>query len=198
MKTRLCRFTDVEQARTPLIEAYADVRAPLLHLPNYAVSTVTERLERYGRTPGFEAVLAFDAKDRPVGYAYGNTVQAGDLWWSRIGDDLDAEYTRAPTLALREIGVTLAFRGSGLARRIHDELLAGRADRYASLMVNPAAGEGKVRRVYESWGYKAIGPVQPAPDSPVLTAMVRPLTSRTGPEIDQPNTAAGRRNTRSA
>ncbi|WP_331719285.1 GNAT family N-acetyltransferase [Streptomyces sp. NBC_00158] len=177
MTIQLRRFTDVEQARGPLIEAYAEVRAPLLHLPNYSVPTLAERLERYGRTPGFAAVLAFDAEDRPVGYAYGNTVRAGDLWWKRISDDLDAEYTRAPTLALREIGVTVAFRGTGLARRVHDELLAGREDRYASLMVNPAAGEGKVQRVYESWGYEAIGPVQPAPDSPVLTAMVRPLNA---------------------
>ncbi|MEU9035275.1 GNAT family N-acetyltransferase [Streptomyces sp. NPDC048352] len=174
MTTRLRRFTDVEQARGPLIEAYAEVRAPLLHLPNYAVPTLAERLERYGRTPGFAAVLAFDAEDRAVGYAYGNTVEAGDLWWKRIGD-LDAEYTRTRTLALREIGVTVPHRGTGLARRIHDALLAGRADRYASLMVNPAAGDGKVQRVYESWGYEAIGPVQPAPDSPVLTAMVRGL-----------------------
>ncbi|RST05479.1 GNAT family N-acetyltransferase [Streptomyces sp. WAC07149] len=177
MTTRLRRFTDVEQACLPLIEAYSDVRAPLLHLPNYSVPTLAERLQRYGRTPGFSAVLAFDAEDRPVGYAYGNTVQAGDLWWRRISNDLDAEYTRAPTLALREIGVTAALRGTGLARRIHDELLAGREDRYASLMVNPAAGQGKVQRVYEAWGYAPIGPVQPAPDSPVLTAMVRPLNA---------------------
>lgn len=175
MTIRLRRFTDMEQARGPLIEVYAEVRAPLLHLRNYSVPTLAERVERYGRTPGFAAVLAFDAEDRPVGYAYGNTVEAGDLWWKRIGNDLDAEYTRTPTLALREIGVTVPFRGTGLARRIHDELLAGREDHYASLMVNPAAGDGKVQRVYESWGYEAIGPVQPSPDSPVLTAMVRDL-----------------------
>ncbi|RSS34063.1 GNAT family N-acetyltransferase [Streptomyces sp. WAC07061] len=189
MTTRLRRLTDLRQARGPLVEAYADVRAPLLHLPNYSLRALAERLERYGQAPGFAAVLAFDAGDRPVGYAYGNTVEAGDLWWKRISDDLDTEYTRAPTLALREIGVTVPFRGTGLARRIHDELLAGREDRYASLMVNPAAGQGKVQQVYASWGYEAIGPVQPAPDSPVLTAMVRPLNAY--PAHDRPGTSGG-------
>ncbi|MCX5381077.1 GNAT family N-acetyltransferase [Streptomyces sp. NBC_00091] len=176
MTTRLRRFTELEQAGGPLIEVYAEVRAPLLHLPNYAVSTFADRLERHGREPGFGAVLAFDADGRPVGYAYGNTVEAGDRWWKRIGD-VDAEYTSSPALALKEIGVTVPYRGTGLARRVHDELLAGREERYVSLMVNPAAGEGKVQRVYESWGYEAIGAVQPSPDSPVLTAMVRPLNS---------------------
>ncbi|AZM94050.1 GNAT family N-acetyltransferase [Streptomyces sp. W1SF4] len=174
MTARLRRFTELEEARDPLLTAYADVRAPLLHLPNYAVPTVAERLDRYGRTSGFTAVLAFDAEDRPVGYAYGNTVEAGDLWWTRIGD-LTGAYTRSPTLAVREIGVTTPHRGTGLARRIHDALLADRAERYASLMVNPAAGEGKVLRLYESWGYEPIAPVRPSPDSPVLTAMVRPV-----------------------
>ncbi|MFF4647024.1 GNAT family N-acetyltransferase [Streptomyces sp. NPDC001389] len=176
MTTRLRRFTDIEQARSPLVAVYADVREPLLHLPNYAVPTFADRLERHGREPGFGAVLAFDAEDRPVGYAYGNTVEAGDRWWKRIGD-VDEEYTRSPALALKEIGVTVPRRGTGLARRIHDELLAGREERYVSLMVNPAAGEGKVQRVYESWGYRAIGTVRPSPDSPALTAMVRPLAS---------------------
>ncbi|MFF2194537.1 GNAT family N-acetyltransferase [Streptomyces sp. NPDC058157] len=176
MSTQMRRFTGIAQASAPLIAVYAKVREPLLHLPNYAVPAFAERLERHGREPGFEAVLAFDGGGQPVGYAYGNTVEAGDRWWKRIGE-VDEEYTTAPALALKEIGVTVPHRGTGLARRIHDELLAGRNERYVSLMVNPAAGEGKVQRVYESWGYLAIGAVQPSPDSPVLTAMVRLVNS---------------------
>ncbi|GAA0312667.1 GNAT family N-acetyltransferase [Streptomyces polychromogenes] len=174
MKTRLRSHADVEQVAASLLEVYAQVREPLLHLPDYAVSTVAERLERYGRTPGFTAVLAFDREDRPVGYAYGNTVEAGDLWWRRMRD-VDERHTQAPALALREIGVTIPHRGTGLAREIHDTLLAGRSEPFASLMVNPAAGDGKVRRVYESWGYAAIGTCRLSPDAPVLTAMIRKL-----------------------
>lgn len=42
-----------------------------------------------------------------------------------------------------------------------------------TLMVNPAAGDGKVRALYESWGYEDIGQSQPSPASPVLTVMIR-------------------------
>ncbi|MER7912174.1 GNAT family N-acetyltransferase [Streptomyces sp. NPDC096068] len=177
MTVRLRRYTsapeDVEQVVAPLLAAYAKVREPLLHLPNYAVPAFAERLERHSGEPGFGAVLAFDAEGRPVGYAYGNTVESGDRWWTRMGD-VDPALTRSPTLALKEIGVTLPHRGTGLARRIHDELLAGRDEAYVSLMVNASAGDGKVRRVYESWGYETIGTSRPSPESPVLTAMIRP------------------------
>lgn len=42
-------------------------------------------------------------------------------------------------------------------------------------MVNPLAGDGKVHRLYESWGYEDLGHSQPSADSPVLTAMIRPV-----------------------
>ncbi|MFE3073495.1 GNAT family N-acetyltransferase [Streptomyces sp. NPDC059247] len=176
MTPRLRRYggADLRQVVVPLIAVYARVREPLLHLPNYAVATFAERLERHGGEPGFGAVLAFDDEDRPVGYAYGNTVEEGDRWWTRMGE-VDARFTRTPALALKEIGVTTPHRGTGLARRVHDELLAGRAEAHVSLMVNAAAGGGKVRRVYESWGYTAIGTSRPSPDSPALTSMIRPI-----------------------
>ncbi|WP_411158556.1 GNAT family N-acetyltransferase [Streptomyces sp. CBMA291] len=157
-----------------MLAVYARVREPLLHLPNYALSVFAERLERHGGEPGFEAVLAFDGEERAVGYAYGNTVESGDRWWRRM-DDVDPVFTRAPALALKEIGVTPAHRGTGLARRVHDTLLAGRPEPYVSLMVNASAGDGKVRRVYESWGYEPIGTSRPSPESPLLTAMIRPI-----------------------
>ncbi|WP_369149422.1 GNAT family N-acetyltransferase [Streptomyces sp. R44] len=160
----------------PLIAAYAKVREPLLHLPNYAVPTFAERLERHGREPGFGAVLAFAPEGRPVGYAYGNTVESGDRWWTRMGE-VDAGFSGSPALALKEIGVTVPYRGTGLARRIHDELLAGRSETYVSLMVNAAAGDGKVQRVYESWGYQVIGMSQPSPESPLLSAMIRKIAT---------------------
>ncbi|WP_282697572.1 GNAT family N-acetyltransferase [Streptomyces sp. CC208A] len=177
MTPRLRRYTntpeDVGLVVAPLIAVYAKVREPLLHLPNYAVPTFAERLERHSGEPGFGAVLAFDAEERPVGYAYGNTVESGDRWWTRMGE-VDTEFTGSPALALKEIGVTVPYRGTGLARRIHDELIAGRSEAHVSLMVNAAAGDGKVQRVYESWGYRVIGTSRPSPESPLLSAMIRP------------------------
>ncbi|MGW6865348.1 GNAT family N-acetyltransferase [Streptomyces sp. NPDC054904] len=173
MTPRLRRFTDIEQAAPPLIVVYAKVREPLLHLPNYAVATFVDRLERHGTDPGFEAVIAFDDAGQPIGYAYGNTVESDDRWWKRM-DDVNPQFTTAPALALKEIGVVEPYRGTGLARRIHDELLAGRVESSVSLMVNPAAGSGKVQALYETWGYRGIGGVQPSPESPPLVMMIRP------------------------
>ncbi|WP_406197030.1 hypothetical protein [Kitasatospora sp. NBC_01560] len=41
-------------------------------------------------------------------------------------------------------------------------------------MVNPLAGDGKVQRLYETWGYVAFNAQPPSWDSPRLTAMIRP------------------------
>ncbi|MFI5982079.1 GNAT family N-acetyltransferase [Streptomyces sp. NPDC051555] len=172
MTIRLRRYTDLEQAAAPLIAVYAKVREPLLHLPNYAVPTFADRLERHGREPGFVVVIAFDNEGNPVGYAYGNTVEAGDRWWTRA-EGVDPKHTTEPCLALKEIGVTVPHRGTGLARRIHDRLLARRTEPVVALMVNPTAGDGKVQRVYKAWGYETIGSAQPSPDSPPLVMMLR-------------------------
>ncbi|MET8566372.1 GNAT family N-acetyltransferase [Streptomyces flaveolus] len=165
-------FTDLEPARGDLLDVYAEVRAPLLHLPNYAVTAFGERLDRHGAEPGFAAVLAY-ADGQPVGYAYGNTIEHGDRYWQRTTPPPADQYTRRPALALKELGVRPAWRKTGTARRIHDALLAGRDEPHVTLMVNPAAGDGKVHALYRSWGYEDIGQSQPSAASPILTVMIR-------------------------
>ncbi|WP_405009927.1 GNAT family N-acetyltransferase [Kitasatospora sp. NBC_01539] len=165
-------FTDLADIRATLIEVYADVRAPLLHLPNYALPAFAERLDRHGTEPGFEAVVGF-VENEPVGYAYGNAVGPGDRWWTRMAESMPADITDIPTLALKEIGVREPWRGTGVARRIHDALLQRRPEKQVGLMVNPAAGDGKVMALYESWGYRAINNVRPTPEAPPLVAMIR-------------------------
>ncbi|MGW2826504.1 GNAT family N-acetyltransferase [Streptomyces sp. NPDC001443] len=165
-------FTALGAIRGDVLDVYAEVRAPLLHLPNYAVTAFGERLDRHGGEPGFTAVLAY-AAGRPVGYAYGNTIEHGDRYWQRTSPTPAQRYTERPAVALKEIGVGPAWRKTGTARRIHDALLAVRDEPYVTLMVNPAAGDGKVHDLYRSWGYGDIGQSQPSPASPVLTVMVR-------------------------
>jgi GNAT superfamily N-acetyltransferase len=81
--------------------------------------------------------------------------------------------TKHQAAALKEMGVRPAWRNIGAARRIHDALLDKRDEPFVTLMVNPAAGEGKVHALYKSWGYEDIGQSQPSPTSPVLTVMIR-------------------------
>lgn len=165
-------FTDVGPVRGDVIDVYAEVRAPLLHLPNYAVTAFGERLDRHGAEPGFAAVLAY-VEGEPVGYVYGNCIEHGDRYWQRTAPEPAQEYTSRPAVALKEIGVRPAWRKTGTARRMHDAFLATREEPYVTLMVNPAAGDGKVHALYRSWGYEDIGKSQPSPASPVLTVMIR-------------------------
>jgi GNAT superfamily N-acetyltransferase len=118
------------------------------------------------------AVLAY-ADGHPIGYAYGNAIERGDRYWQRTMPPPADEYTERPAVALKEIGVRASWRGRGTARSIHDALLATRDEPYVTLMVNPAAGEGKVHALYMSWGYEDIGQSRPSPASPVLTVMIR-------------------------
>jgi GNAT superfamily N-acetyltransferase len=171
----LRRFNDLGPARQALIDVYAEVRAPLLHLPNYRVEVFAERLDRHAGEAGWEAVLGFD-NGEPVGYAYANTLTVDDRWWARMIEPLSDGFTAVPTMVVKEIGVRPPWRGTGTARRIHDELLAHRTEERAALLVNPLAGDGKVQRLYEAWGYIAFNSQQPSPESPKLTAMIRPRT----------------------
>ncbi|MCG7524068.1 GNAT family N-acetyltransferase [Streptomyces sp. OfavH-34-F] len=165
-------FSTLEPIRGDLLDVYAEVRAPLLHLPNYAVTAFGERIDRHSTEPGFTAVLAY-ADGQPVGYAYSNTIEHGDRYWQRTSPAPAKQYTERPARALKEIGVRPAWRKTGTARRIHDALLSTGDEPYATLMVNAAAGDGKVHALYTSWGYENIGRSRPSPASPVLTVMVR-------------------------
>ena len=165
-------FTTLDTVRGDLLDVYAEVRAPLLHLPNYAVTAFGERLDRHGTEPGFVAVLAY-AEGHPVSYAYGNTSEHSDRYWQRTTPAPAERYTERPAVALKEIGVRPAWWKTGTARRIHDAFLTAHEEPFVTLMVNSAAGDGKVHALYESWGYEDIGQSQPSPASPVLTVMIR-------------------------
>ena len=124
---RLVRTEDLSTIRGTLLDLYADVRAPLLHLPHYSVKSFAERLDRHGTEIGFKVVVGFDGGE-PVGYAYANTLTPDDRWWARMDNPLPDGFTKVSTIALKEIGVRLKWRGTGTALRIHNELLAGRTE----------------------------------------------------------------------
>ncbi|MEU6312429.1 GNAT family N-acetyltransferase [Streptomyces sp. NPDC047014] len=153
---------------------YAEVRAPLLDHPNYQVPVFLERLDRHASERGWAVAVAYGEGGQAVGYAYANTIGPADRWWKRMAAPVAAPFTGQDAVAVKEIGVAPAHRGTGLARQMHDGLLADRAELYVTLMVNPAAGDGKVMRLYEGWGYREIGGVQPSPESPWLVCMGRP------------------------
>ncbi|WP_234354645.1 acetyltransferase [Streptomyces sp. NRRL WC-3618] len=56
---------------------------------------------------------------------------------------------------------------------MHETLLAERDEERATLLVDPTRSEGRLKAVYESWGYRDIGDQQPFDDSPVFATMLR-------------------------
>jgi hypothetical protein len=92
---------------------------------------------------------------------------------------LPAEYTAEDgrrTLALNEILVRQQWRGAhgkGAAHALHEELLSERQEQRVTLLVNPLRSDGRLKAVYEAWGYKQVGSQQPFADSPVFASMMR-------------------------
>ncbi|MCX4661127.1 GNAT family N-acetyltransferase [Streptomyces uncialis] len=175
--------SDVDAVWATLIDIYAEVRADELHQLHYSVERYAERLARHASAPGWEATIGYDSAE-PVGYVYVNTVQPGDRWWTRMAPPLPDKCSNIPTVVLREGMLRRPWRGMGLGKRGHDELLANRPEEQVSLLVNPLAGNGKVQRLYEAWGYEAVSTQQPSPDGPVLTAMLRAVRATSARSAD--------------
>ncbi len=164
---------EIDSVWNTLIDIYAEVRADQLHQPHYSVERYAERLTQHAAQPGWEVVVGYDGAE-PVGYAYVGTLSGSkDRWWQRMTPSLPEDCTGTPTVALKEIMLRVPWRGKGIARRIHDDILAHRSEEQVILLVNALAGNGKVKTLYEEWGYWKIGEQQPSPDGPVLTAMLR-------------------------
>ncbi len=84
--------------------------------------------------------------------------------------------TGSRTFAVQEVLVREAYRGTagaGTSRLLHETLFAERDEERATLLVDPTRSGGRLKAVYESWGYRNIGEQQPFEDSPVFATMVR-------------------------
>ncbi|MFD5696538.1 GNAT family N-acetyltransferase [Streptomyces lasiicapitis] len=181
MSVELRHYRDVEVVRQTIVDIHLEVRLRDFGLVGdfYSAERFNDRLTMHRSVPGWEAVIAYDG-DQPAGFAYCTPLGPTTRWWSSMTTPLPEGYTDedgARTLALNEIVVRRNWRGTGLAQRIHEELLKGRQEKRVTLLVNPAPSDGKVQKLYEQWGYEPIGTQQPFPDSPVMTAMTRPLHS---------------------
>jgi GNAT superfamily N-acetyltransferase len=173
------RTGDVEEVRRTVLDVHAEVRGDfgLLGKPFNSVERFGERLVGYAQRPGWESVVVH-VDGTPAGFAFGTPLAPDTRWWSSMTTPLPDGYTvetGSRTFAFQEICVRGPWRGRGVARRLHDELLTGHAEERVTLLVNPAAGDGRVRAVYESWGYRQVGEQQPFEDRPVFAVMMRAL-----------------------
>ncbi|WP_405796250.1 N-acetyltransferase [Streptomyces sp. NBC_01506] len=180
------RISDVNAVRELILGIHVEVRGEfgLMDRPFYQRDRFDERLTAYSSRPGWEAVIAYHGEE-PVGYVFAVPLGENTGWWSAERTPLPDEYVTEDgtrTLALNEVLVRRPWRGSqgrGTARALHEELLSRRQERRVTLLVNPALSDGRLKAVYESWGYQQVGSQQPFADSPVFATMMRdPLRQR--------------------
>ncbi|WP_311766129.1 GNAT family N-acetyltransferase [Streptomyces telluris] len=137
-------------------------------------------VDHWSQGPGWVCIISHDDDQdgQAVGFAYGAPLPTGSPWWSKIAG-LDPEFTHetgSRTFAVSEVVVRPQWRKTGTSTRLHEELLTGRHEERATLLVDST--HPKVQALYEAWGYSALGQTKPFADAPVMTAMIRPLTPR--------------------
>lgn len=166
---------DFLRVRQQLIDVYAEVYAreaeadPFFSLPRF-----TARLDGHARRPGWACAVG-EISGEVVGYAYGRPDSVDE--WRQVSDVVSPgvyDYGVGDDMfGLCEIMVRIPWRGTGIARTVHDELMRHRPESRASLLVERA--HPRVRATYERWGYRAVATSQPFPDAPVYDAMVLDL-----------------------
>lgn len=131
--------------------------------------------------PGFRLATARSG-DEYVGFGYGFLLPADTRWWAGLDDPAGEEFAREDgrrTFALIDYGVLPAWRGRGVGRAVHDELLAGSGARRATLSVQPKAAE--TQEIYRRWGWRTVSsktmdPPVPAPVFDILVLEQMPVT----------------------
>ncbi|MFC3966486.1 GNAT family N-acetyltransferase [Nocardia jiangsuensis] len=140
-----------------------------------------ERFDAYtspDRPSGFELVIV-TIDGEPVGQTWGWPLGQRSGWWGglRLDDGDHEEFTAEDgrrTFALSEIMVAKEWTGRGLARALHDELLGGRGEQRATLLVDPVNDRAYDR--YARWGWSKVGTLRPNwPDAPTFDVLILPL-----------------------
>jgi ribosomal protein S18 acetylase RimI-like enzyme len=98
-----------------------------------------------------------------------------ELLTARIGDKLVGVvfgFTEIPgeQFALCELMVSPAYQRQGIAKRLHDELLARRREPRADLYVRK--DNAPAQAAYKKWGWTKIGDVQPTPEAPNFDELI--------------------------
>ena len=168
--------TETLTMRELLVPIYAETHAHLLpDEPWNAPEVWWERLaDSYAKTRDFDLVTGWD-DDVLVGYAFGSPNDTGKSW-PRIHAVFRHLVPAGPIYVFREFAVRPDRQRLGYGRLIHDELLRGRPEQAAHLLLrkdNDAA-----RAAYRSWGWLPAGEVKPFDDSPTFDAMALDLTAR--------------------
>jgi ribosomal protein S18 acetylase RimI-like enzyme len=160
---------------TVIVPVYEATHADVINDPFYSAERFVERVRGYMKAPGFEIVAA-EMNDEPVGLTFGYTLPESARWWQGLTTPVESSLIREDghrTFALCELMVHPDWQRQGVAYALHNELLGGRAEERATLLVredNLAA-----QSAYAKWGWRKIGKLKPYPDSPNYDALILQL-----------------------
>lgn len=165
----------MQAQKAELLAVYQEVYIERLNQPFFHPDRFWQRLEGYASRDGFRLVTGrLDAE--LVGFTLGETLPENSGWWRGFKGDAQPELLRETgtrTFAINELMVRPAWRRRGYAKVLSRELLEGRQEERATLLVR--AENTPAYRAYLSWGFEVIGQLQPFDDSPVYEAMVKRL-----------------------
>jgi GNAT superfamily N-acetyltransferase len=156
-----------------LRELHADVYAEPPYRRADDAGQFARRFAVQRRQPGF--ILA-EARHGGylVGYASGMPLRPATSWWRDLTAPLPAEVTTehpGRTFALADLLVRASWRRQGIARALHDLLLADRPEERAALTVLPSAAAAQ--HAFRVWGWRKVARTRdPSPGSPVCDVLL--------------------------
>ncbi|GLX02642.1 GNAT family N-acetyltransferase [Microtetraspora sp. NBRC 16547] len=144
--------------------------------PFYTVERFLGRFDLYTMRDSFELVIA-EVDAAPVGQTFGWPLPAATAWWNGLRTEVAPGFTDEDghrTFALSEIMVAEPYQGQGIAHALHDELLKGRPEERATLLVRP--DNVAAYTAYRRWGWHKAAQLQPGmADAPVYDALIKSL-----------------------
>jgi GNAT superfamily N-acetyltransferase len=153
-------------------EVYAD---PPYRLDDDA-GAFADRFRVQRRQPGFVLAEARHG-DYLVGYASGMPLRPSTSWWRDLTTPLPDQVTTelaGRTFALTEMAVRASWRRQGIARALHDLILAGRGEERATATVLPAAAAAQ--SAFRSWGWVKVARTRgQQAECPVSDVLLRTL-----------------------
>jgi len=154
-------------------EAFAE--PPYNETPEGVVANF-RRFRSQTRKATFRAALARTSTGEPVGIAYGYPLGPGTGWWDRLITPASEELRREDgrrTFGLMELAVRAPWRRLGVARRMHDALLADADEERVLLNARPDVAAAQA--AYRSWGYRKVGEAHPWDGADLHDVMVLDL-----------------------
>lgn len=169
---------DAEQAR-PLLERLVAVYLEVYGEPAdgfHGESRFRRQITGHMTVPGWRLVAA-KKDDELIGYAYGFPLAPSTLWWRGLRTPVPEGFANedgARTFAISEIMVRQRWRRQGVARALHDELLAGRSEERATLLAEP--GNATAQAAYATWGWQKVAQLRPGwENAPLFDVLIKPL-----------------------